>query len=190
MRQKYYKIEPSLSPYFTNAKTDWHLHDCLDELANYPLSMGYFPFDESDTAEKHRISNAFENPRHVQNNITVALFYHRMLTELANTLKLTTMDYNSLKVTSAYRNKRVNTLVKGSPTSLHQYGLAIDIVGNISALEAISQRCQQLIAFANRQAPIHGLPHDSLWVYELIEYYPIDDKVRRLHIGFKYYKKP
>lgn len=83
--------------------------------ANYPLLI------YSDTAIKHGISNNPDSEQILKNmKKTCECIIDKVALELEN---------NALKIqiNSSYRNQRVNALVKGSTTSKHMSGAAIDM---------------------------------------------------------------
>jgi zinc D-Ala-D-Ala carboxypeptidase len=104
-----------------------------DQLLPFNRSRGYFTLKHcvhSPIANEHQINNFPGSDHHalygkdlgkdkIINNL------HKLFKHCINPIK---NNYAGLRLTSVYRNKRVNELLEGVPYSQHIYGYAADIM--------------------------------------------------------------
>lgn len=139
-------------------------------------------FDYSEMAERMKIRNR-PNIEHLANMMKVCIEFYGFLDSLLAKGALTNEDIDSLSITSFYRTPKTNMFVGGSSTSLHQYGLAIDVDGSQKALTTIYKYLSVLFLKAVPQTTSHG----KIYPFELIKYYKVDEnRIEWLHIGYKY----
>jgi hypothetical protein len=77
-------------------------------------------FLDSQTAHRHGITEQFQPPQSIINNLQLLC---------VNILQPVRNQFGMIRVTSGYRCKRLNDLIKGSSSSQHMTGQAADIQG-------------------------------------------------------------
>jgi zinc D-Ala-D-Ala carboxypeptidase len=112
--------------------------------------FNYNEFVYSDTATKNNIENV-PSPDQIENG--KALF--------ENIIKPLRDKYGEIRITSAYRNQELNTLVGGVPNSQHMTGQAVDI-----------------------QTPTVSRYQVAQWIIENLEYDQLIIEPTWLHISY------
>lgn len=166
----------SLFPLLGSSIIDYSL-----AIFDLPFPVVVFPFDLSDVAKSSKINNTASFIEY-ERMFDVARHFYFVLEKLYSKNELSDADISTLRVTSQYRCSQLNRVVGGSPTSLHRYGLAFDLVGSEKALNAVYSGYSE---YFNTIIPIRR--NSILYPKELIKYYKMSEyKPCQLHIGFGY----
>jgi hypothetical protein len=112
------------------------------------LSKNFYlsEFLSSQTAHRHNIKEQFSPPENIIRNLEALCI---------NILQPVRDKFGSIRISSGYRCKKLNDIVKGSPTSQHMTGQAADIQGIRASNKALFDFIKS-----------SGLPYDQLiWEY-------------------------
>lgn len=134
-------------------------------------------YDYSDTAIKAGINNRITSSEVLLNCMVVESYFNWIIRDLINLGKLIENDFKGFTITSAYRCAELNNLLKGSVTSLHLHGLALDVFHTNSTV--INSLILELDKYFNGT---YNKILGQIYPYEVIQY-----TNNRIHIGFKYY---
>lgn len=170
-----FKRSPSFE--FKNLIGNRPLFIDLNSILNSYCRLPFYPvqcrFDGTDSDFK----NYFENASQLFNLLNVTCEFNYLICLLYRDGKITSEDIKGITNTSAFRCKEVNSSVGGSPTSLHLFGLALDVI--FSSPEVCKIFKDYVVNIEKKRKIFFP---GTLYIYELIEYEPT-----RVHIGYKYY---
>jgi zinc D-Ala-D-Ala carboxypeptidase len=138
------------------------------------LSKNFYlsEFLESQTARRHGISEQFNPSKEVVENL-------RLL--CVNVLQPLRDKSGSIKISSGYRCKRVNDIVKGSATSEHMTGQAADIQGLQMSNSELFKLIQALKLPFNQLIWEFGTKQSPAWVH--VSFNKSLNKKQILYIG-------
>uniref|UniRef100_A0AAU8B269 Peptidase n=1 Tax=Dulem virus 221 TaxID=3145698 RepID=A0AAU8B269_9VIRU len=158
------------------------LFDYTLTIAELPFKVVVdFAFDSSDVARIKKLDNS-ATVLIYERMLRVAVHFYSVLESLYAKSEITDSDIATITITSQYRSVSVNSLVGGSPNSLHRYGLALDVKASTKMLNALFHAYSK---YFNTFVPVTGKV--TLYPKELIKYYVLDENSPAyLHIGFAY----
>uniref|UniRef100_A0AAU8B4X7 Peptidase n=1 Tax=Dulem virus 227 TaxID=3145704 RepID=A0AAU8B4X7_9VIRU len=157
------------------------LFDYALTISELPFSPVDFVFDHSDVAVRSKVDNSATVQEYIR-MLDVAMHFYGVLEELFSKGLLTGGAISTIDITSQYRSVRTNSLVGGTPNSLHRYGLAIDVKAPAYVLNMLYDAYSK---YFNTFVPVTGKV--NLYPKELIKYYVVDENSPSyLHIGFAY----
>jgi zinc D-Ala-D-Ala carboxypeptidase len=105
------------------------------------LNFNLGTFTHSDTALRNNIQNIVDTDEQFENLQKL----HKLLVHIHSRLSTKYAKPIQIRINSAYRNKRVNELVGGVPTSEHCKGLAADTVAVGLTLDEYFDQVKSLV---------------------------------------------
>ena len=112
---------------------------------------------ESQTARRHNISEQFNPPQSVINNLTATV--EHILQPLRTAVGA------PIRVSSGYRHRRVNTIIGGSANSQHIPGQAIDFSGIGMSNAELFQRIRQMRLPFDQLIWEYGTATEPAWIH-------------------------
>lgn len=145
-------------------------------------------FDDSSVSIWHNVPN-YPKMVHLYNMLRVIIAFYRFLDKIFEEIEGTDLEKQLcyLKITSCFRSPRVNAKVRGSDTSLHLDGMAIDIWAPSNARPLLEFIYSKMSAYTKTSEVVSGSimsTSDSPFVYpyEVILY----GSKNQIHIGYTY----
>lgn len=151
----------------------------------------FFPkpcFDFSETALFHKVLNEMTASELYNCMIAYCEFCY-ILRDMCDIGLIDVTELKKIRITSQFRNSKVNRMVGGVDASLHQFGLAIDFTAPSHILNAFFM----YVVNEYLKTDAHMFNHrwnQKLFLHpcEIIRYYMQKDEnnSNRIHIAFKY----